>query len=630
MLEINTADIVEKELVTKISITDLPQSILESDILPYLNSKDLFYSVRGVSSDWQEFMKNIWTDNIKSEMIDQVKSLDFIYEKEIYTKTYEFKLNYLINYKQLLSVYNSQTNILAYLKMYANKLNESDFRKFYKIFFAFIGMQSAHSSIENLENESDDEIKAFIIANLEGYLSQDQILLIFRNKVFELLDLENNSKDPETISLFSSRLAEINREQFENSEENTKLLFTVLQGLIEFQSLKAEVKELRKKIENLIKRIKEETQIWPKRKNFFEKAYKLIIFSKSTNDGVKKMIRLFESEKIRHPLIDFNDQALQMIFELKNNFTRIFGTQDICKEHFEELGGNKIEEIIFNNILARRVLLTQKILIMDKFSQIYNETKTNKKNIFKLKEGVEINLKQFLWCLKFSSNSQSENLSIDSLLKTKEYLDEHFDYENNIIYDCGKKKQRTEKEEKEFIDPELEDDLSELDRDLEVTFKNSDLSLSTEDKSKINIHKNQSKRHTEESLNRLRIEKEILEEQKSKTENILQMLKKFVSLKQNLTNNKKKYKLALYLLSNIRQGDSSILNRIDELDVDSIVFNDEMQISETEKEELDNFKDSDVLMKEIEEGILIQIENILQKEKNKDIVNERNKGNEEK
>jgi len=626
MIELKTVENDEKEVLSKISITDLPQSILESDILPYLNSKDLFYSVRGVCSDWQELMKNIWTDNIKSEMIDQVKSLDFIYEKEIYTKTYEFKLNYLINYKQLLTVYNSQTNILGYLRMYANKLNESDFRKFYKIFFAFVGMQFAHSSMENLENESDDEIKAFIIANLEEYLSQDQILLIFRNKIFELLDLENSSKNPETISLFSSKLMEINREQFENSEENTKLLFTVLHGLIEFQSLKAEVKELRKKIENLIKRIKEETQIWPKRKNFFEKAYKLIIFSKSTNDGIKQMIRLFESEKIRHPLIDFNDQALQMIYELKNNFTKIFGSEDICKEHFEELGGNKIEEIIFNNILARRVLLTQKILIMDKFSQIYNETKTNNKNIFKLKEGIEINLKQFLWCLKFSSNSQNENLSIDSLMKTKEYLDEHFDYENNIIYDCGKKKQRMEKE---FIDPELEVDLSELDRDLEVTFKNSDISLNPKDESKMNIPKNQSKRHTEESLNRLKLEKEILEEQKSKTENILQMLRKFVSLKQNLANNKKKYKLALYLLSNIRQGDTSILNRIEELDVDSIVFNDDMQISDTEKEELNNFKDSDVLMKEIEDGILIQIENILQNEKNKDIINEENKGNDE-
>ena len=34
-------------------------------------------------------------------------------EKEVLTKTYEFKLSYLINYKNLLTAYNNNANILV-------------------------------------------------------------------------------------------------------------------------------------------------------------------------------------------------------------------------------------------------------------------------------------------------------------------------------------------------------------------------------------------------------------------------------------------------------------------------------------------------------------------------------------
>ena len=47
----------------------------------------------------ENFMKNIWEINIKEEMFNKIKNLSFIYEKDALTKAYEFKLQYLINYR---------------------------------------------------------------------------------------------------------------------------------------------------------------------------------------------------------------------------------------------------------------------------------------------------------------------------------------------------------------------------------------------------------------------------------------------------------------------------------------------------------------------------------------------------
>ena len=47
----------------------------------------------------ENFMKNIWKINIKEEMFNKIKNLSFIYEKDALTKAYEFKLQYLINYR---------------------------------------------------------------------------------------------------------------------------------------------------------------------------------------------------------------------------------------------------------------------------------------------------------------------------------------------------------------------------------------------------------------------------------------------------------------------------------------------------------------------------------------------------
>ena len=118
------------------------------------------------------------------------------------------------------------------------------------------------------------------------------------------------------------------------------------------------------------------------------------------------------------------------------------------------------------------------------------------------------------------------------------------------------------------------------------------------------------------------------------TEQILLILKKYLLLRENLANNKKKYKMILFLLSKIRKGETreldehAIDNMLSQVNLDEVDFDNE-EISENEKNELMNFDSSDKLLKEIEESLTKQINSFVKEENEEDKNNDEHtdKGN---
>ena len=49
----------------------LPDYLVENMIFPYLTSKELFFFVRSVSSEWTAVMPTAWGRNIKEEMFSE-------------------------------------------------------------------------------------------------------------------------------------------------------------------------------------------------------------------------------------------------------------------------------------------------------------------------------------------------------------------------------------------------------------------------------------------------------------------------------------------------------------------------------------------------------------------------------
>lgn len=569
------------QLDTPIS-NGLPDSIYENEIFPYLNSSDLFYSVRGVSTEWGNIMKGIWSSKLKDDLIGQVKALDFVYEKEVYSKTLEFKLNYLVNYRNLLSAYNGTANIFLIIKSVVPDNEDPEIFQLLVQFFDFVRLTPPRQALVSGQLEE-----------LNSYLENEANFEVFKVKMNEMLDMTEHFREMESLTEFKEEFGELDKEYIEGISENAKLIHSFLQGLLEFQVLKLEVKELEEKIQLLKERIHEQTLSWPKKKNFIEKAYKLIVFTKTTSDDIKNIVAVYEDQKIRHPLVDFNDGALKLIYELRNKF-------DSNKTEIED-----IDETIFENILSRRILLTKKLMMLERFSQLYNQCKTEASDNSFSVNGNSLTLKQFLWCMKISSNLEQENVTKESMLVTKEYLDKNFDYERHII----QRPNVTTSEEEERLtqqQQENEENIGESAKDTEIDTQFSETSMAQE--------------HADscEEVTRLRIEKEKLEAQKERTEGLLAMLKRFIDLKENMVSNKKRYKLILYVLSKLRKGeinscDEETMNEVlNTIDIDQIHLSQEDTLSEHERTELENFDSTEGLLDEIEANVLKQVSDIFE------------------
>mmetsp|Transcript_13486 Transcript_13486/g.17082 ORF Transcript_13486/g.17082 Transcript_13486/m.17082 type:complete len:157 (+) Transcript_13486:237-707(+) len=90
-------------------IKRIPAPVMQRFVFGLLSSRDLF-NIRGVCSNWSDQVKGIWCQVVKDEMLEQVHSLDLLYEKETTAKLLEFKLKYLVSYANLMSNYFSHMN----------------------------------------------------------------------------------------------------------------------------------------------------------------------------------------------------------------------------------------------------------------------------------------------------------------------------------------------------------------------------------------------------------------------------------------------------------------------------------------------------------------------------------------
>lgn len=84
---------------------------MQKNVLGLLTSRELF-RIRGVCSGWSDTVKGIWCQVVKDEMLEQVHSLDLLYEKETTAKLLEFKLKYLVSYATLMNNYFSHMNFV--------------------------------------------------------------------------------------------------------------------------------------------------------------------------------------------------------------------------------------------------------------------------------------------------------------------------------------------------------------------------------------------------------------------------------------------------------------------------------------------------------------------------------------
>ena len=296
----------------------LPDYIIELCIFPYLSWKDLFFKMRLVHPDFQEIVKSTWCNIIKEEMCNQLKNLTFLYEKDALTKAYEFKLQYLLNYRNLLLLYNMNSNIIVVLQSCLDFIYNQNVLQLLSTFFGVLGQKQCLDILydENLNiNNKQKEIL--------DILKTDQLNEDYKLKMKIILDINSIVSDGEIFKELNDDFTQINRQDVENINENCRLIYSFLQGILEYQNLKKNVQELKLRLNELYTKIQNETQLWPKKKKFFENAYKILLYSKSTQFQFRYMNKLFNKNSVKSPLCEYKEESYNSVIILKNQMENI-------------------------------------------------------------------------------------------------------------------------------------------------------------------------------------------------------------------------------------------------------------------------------------------------------------------
>ena len=561
----------EESLKDKSPLLKLPDYIIELYIFPYLSWEDLFFKMRLVHPDFQEIVKSNWCNIIKEEMCNQLKNLTFLYEKDALTKAYEFKLQYLLNYRNLLLLYNMNSNIMVVLQSCLDFLQNQNIYQLLSTFFGILGQKQCLDILYD-ENLDINNKKQKII----DIIKTDQLNEDYKLKMKIILDINSIVSDTEVFKELNDDFTQINREDIENLNENCRLIYSFLQGILEYQNLKKNVQELKLRLNELFTKIQNETQLWPKRKKFFENAYKILLYSKSTQFQFRYMNKLFNIYSVKSPLCEFKDESYKSMIKLKNDMENKKEQimQRLNSENSESLM-DEVNDILFKNIIERRCLLIKKILLTEKFFEIY----TTSFELMSDKKSCKIN---------------QEIIPISEILNIFLLISHAYPDEIN---------------EKSFLK------IFSVKKDLESV------------KNIREINKNIIALDKKKKIEKLKKQKEDLIYYQQKKEQILNILKKYMILKENFFKNKKKYKSILYILNKVKNKNNDNFQYMDKIErlLDGETLNDDFDINDIEK--LKNFEVNENLLKGIEKSLLLSFSLIIKdylKNKENEETNENN------
>jgi hypothetical protein len=99
----------------------------------------------------------------------------------------------------------------------------------------------------------------------------------------------------------------ISPEVADRLSESGRLLASWLDGVLEYTVLKHEVIVLRLRSNKVHERIKQLAAAWPKKKQFIEGAYKILLFTKNQRRQVSWTINALRDRGLLAPIMDFKE-----------------------------------------------------------------------------------------------------------------------------------------------------------------------------------------------------------------------------------------------------------------------------------------------------------------------------------
>ena len=268
----------------------LPDYLIENYIIPYLSSYDLFYKFRTLGSFYYYCARNKILTHFPEEMMKTLKKIIDFNTKEDLTKNFDEITKQTFNEKRALLLLMLEMNI----SLMINKILETsrDDRILELIALLYV-ITKNEDKYRLVETRNFDEIQR-LSATEEGVLEM-------RKKISEILEEDDLDFDlQEYITVFGS----LDRE-FLLENNYTGALYNYVRLLIEFCHTKIKFNNIKTKLEIFFKQITEASEIWPRRRTFYEKSIDLIADTQILSNGAKKMIELMKKYDIENDLTDY-------------------------------------------------------------------------------------------------------------------------------------------------------------------------------------------------------------------------------------------------------------------------------------------------------------------------------------
>lgn len=318
----------------KSKFCELPDYLIENYIIPYVGTEELFYKVRPVSTECYNNSKNTLQVNFPEEMINRLKEICNLNKEEDLAKQFNDRSNKLLNDRNMLFIYSLQLNFADIIKKVL-EANQDD-EKVLDLIRLFFTITKSYLKLQMINNGNFEELKMA--------LSTEESIVDLKSKIEDILNtdlFDYNIND--YVRIFTS----FDENYLKGISDLCSVLYVFSGKLIEFQIQKINHKQLKQKLDNFFAKITKTSDIWPVKRNFYEKSMALVEKSKTTNKRTQQLLNLFEKYEIETPLNDY-----------------LIEKKDVCTK-----------EEAFPIIVENRDLLTEKIERLEKMVKFYYECK---------------------------------------------------------------------------------------------------------------------------------------------------------------------------------------------------------------------------------------------------------------
>ena len=284
----------------------LPDYLIENYIIPYLTSDELFYKFRPLSSYYYHCARVKILIKFPEEIMKTLKKILEYNMREDPTNAFQEFFQKSIEQKRLILILTVQANPSIVINHILSNLRDERALRLIAFFYVLIKDEEMQNLIRQ---EKYDEIQQIS-------LNQETINKV-NDKIKDSLNDDDLDFDINDYNLVYSSLDE----EFLRNNEHTVNLFNFVTLLLNMFLTKIGFNNAKNKLNNFLEQISQTSEIWPKKKKFYEKTIELVADTQILTKDAKNMIKLFKKYEIETDLDDFNYEKEELTeFYINKNY----------------------------------------------------------------------------------------------------------------------------------------------------------------------------------------------------------------------------------------------------------------------------------------------------------------------